>query len=413
MSPTKEKEKMAGKDALLLCEKELAQPRLRGTADPKKHPYAKAYKCLSEEDKQKVSELAASKLLEAFQSKERIDTLLYLICVGFTSDNGWNAVNRFLEAQLHLTGDVAFFREVAISLLEIADTELNDPTTKLPIAEAALVILTEFGLLLANQQGKSALDHKGASHVVEYISTSLLARSNVNSTAMRIALVHFLASCEPDRKSTQQLNRVISRFGHSLLEEMLKAFFDDKRKLTAAFFFLVEHLSSFFAASPKLAEMSHEVLKHYMLKYPSEFPTFLASYSEGVPKDVHTLTLATKHFALLQRAAIDVYQRQLAESIGQVMIRHLSLFRDISDEILHEQLGIVMSVFRSEPAIRGPRAIIIQDFLAEAQSLIGDSRAAQKIVSLTRAKRSKDNVVKPARVGEKPSPLASMISLAS
>lgn len=406
------KEKISSAEAEAICLQELSNPRLRGTADPKKHPYARAYKSLDQEARTKIARASAERLHEAFMNNERIDTLLFLICVGFTSDHDWSAVETFLDTQLGMTGDVSFFRETAISLLEIADNEINDRTTTLPIAEAALVILTEFGLMLANQHGKSALDAKAASHVVEYISTSLLARSNVNSTAMRISLVHFLASCETNHKSTLQLNRVISRFGHSLLEEMLKAFFDDKRKVTAAFFFLVEHLTSFFSASPKLAEMSHEVLKHYMLKYPAEFPLFLASYSESLPSDVNALSLATKHISLLHRTAIDVYQRPLAEAIGRVLIKHLSVFKESSEGLLHEQMEMVFNVLRSAPPMRGNRSMLVQDFVTSAQALAGDPRAVQKVVSLSRAKKGKDSQIKTAKVGQRPTPLEAMISLA-
>jgi hypothetical protein len=406
------KDKMSSEEAETICLQELATPRLRGAADPKKHPYARAYKFLEGEARTNIAKSGAARLHQAFMNNERIDTLLFLICTGFTSDHDWSAVKTFLEAKLEISSDVSFFRETAISLLEIADNEINDRTTTLPIAEAALVIVTEFGLMMANQQGKSALDAKGASHVVEYISTSLLARSNVNSTAMRISLVHFLASCEPNTKSTLQLNRVISRFGHSLLEEMLKAFFDDKRKITAAFFFLVEHLTSFFAASPKLAEMSHEVLKHYMLKYPTEFPLFLASYSASLPSDLNALSLATKHIALLHRAAIDVYQRPLAEAIGRVLVKHLGHFGE-TREILHEQIEMVLNILRSAPAMRGNRAMLAQDFVSSVQALTGDPRAIQKVVSLSRAKKGRDNQIKTARIGERPTPLEAMISLAS
>lgn len=406
------KEKMSSEEAEAVCLQELSHPRLRGTADPKKHPYARAYKSLDERARTRVAGAGAERLYAAFMKNERIDTLLFLICVGFTSDNDWQAVESFLDTQLRITGDVSFFRETAISLLEIADNEINDRTTTLPIAEAALVVLTELGLMLANQHGKSALDAKAASHVVEYISTSLLARSNINSTAMRISLIHFLTSCEPSHKSTQQLNRVISRFGHSLLEEMLKGFFDDKKKVTAAFFFLVEHLTSFFSASPKLAEMSHGVLKHYMLKYPYEFPLFLASYSESLPSDVNALSLATKHISLLHRAAIDVYQKPLAEAIGRVLIKHLSVCKELSQGFLQEQMEMIFTVLRSTPPVRGNRFILVQEFVTSAQALTGDPRAVQKVVSLSRAKKGRGSQIKTAKVGQRPTPLEAMISLA-
>ena len=410
---TAAKEKMMASEALELCVSELQAPKAKGSADPRRNPFIKAYKFLDPETRKKVSKQAATTLLKQFEANERIDTTLYLLCLAFTNERDWNAVQQLLATAVSLTGEASFFREIALALLEIADIELSDRSTKLPLAETALVILTEFGLMLANQQGKSALDLKGTAGVVEYISTSLLARSNVNSTAMRITLVHFLSSCNLGRQSTQQLNRVISRFGHSLLEELLRAFFDDKKKMHAAFYFLVEHLSAFFAASPALAVMCHDVLKHYMLKYPAEFPSFLASYSEVAPRDKETLVLATKHISLLYRAAIDVYQRPLSEAIGRVLLKHLALFKEMSTNLLHEQIESVYSVLNAGQPLRGPRGMLVQDLIVSLQALDGDARAAQKVVSLSRAKKGKDSQIRMAKVGERPTPLESMLQLAS
>lgn len=406
------REKLTSAEARLICLEELSRSQVRLSNEPRKHPLVKAHRFLDSQGRMEISHAAAEQIYQHFQANQRIDQAIYLMCICVAAERHWDSAHEFLVATLALSSDISFFREIAIALLDIADIELSGPTTKLPLAETCLVLLTEYGLMLANHQGRSSLDHKGVSSVVEYISTSLLARSNINNTAMRISLVHFLAHCGENRHATLQLNRVISRFGHSLLEDLLRAFFDDKKKGNAAFFFLVEHLQYFFAASPALATMSHDVLKHHMLKYPNEFPSFIASYSDWAPQDADSAVLSTRHIALLYRAAIDVYQRPLAEALGRVLLKHLTMVKGTDSGQLRVQIEAVNEILGSPPIAAGPRQLLVSEFMLSLLALGGDARAAQRVISLSRAKRGKDSQVKLAKVGEKPSPLESMIQLA-
>lgn len=407
-----EKSKVSAQEAREMGQVELKRAAQKPVSDPKRHPLVKLFKAMDDNGKLETAALAATEIQRRFSENQRIDLNMYLFCSCIASERHWDSARKFLDSVLVLSGDANLFREVAISLLEIADMELSGPSSRLPIAETALVMLTEYGLMLANQEGRSSLDHKGASHVVEYISTSLLARSNINNTAMRISLIHFLSSCADPKQSTLQLNRVISRFGNTLLEDLLRAFFDDKKKVTAAFFFLVEHLHAFLSSSPALATMSHDVLKHHMLKYPEDFPGFLASYCDWSPKDPGSQAILVRHIGMLYRSALDVYQRPLAEAIGRVLIRLLDDIKNRQPEALKAYIETVFGLIGVGVQTTANRQMLLQELVLELQALDGDARAAQRVITMARAKRVKDGQVKLAKVGEKPSPLESMLQLA-
>ena len=381
----------------------------RAGGDAKRLAFMKMYKNFSIEERKVLCDKSAEMLQDRFQNAQRLEGMLTLLASGFASERDWESAIVFLNAVLDKSSDAEFFRELALVLLEISDNQLTDKHHRVPVGQTILVLLTEFGLLLAARVGQSALD-RDAARVVEYITTNLLARSNVNNTAMRISLVHYLASCPLTNQGTMQLNRVISRFGQSLLDDMLTAYFEDKRKGNAAFFFLVEHLNSFFAASPALAEMSHNVLKHFMLKFPVEFPPFLASYSEFVAREEASLRLAAKHMALLYRAAHDVAQKGLADTIGKILLKHLSLFAEVSDKLLNEQIEVVSKILLGPS--KSNHNVIFEDFLKDVAAL-SKIAAAAKVVPLAKVRKGKEQNVKLAKIGEKPSPLEVMLALAS
>ena len=390
--------------------KELSSADMTRTGgDAKRQAFTKMYKAFNTEERKILCDKAADLLKDRFQNAQRLEGMLTHLASGFAAERDWESAIVFLKAVLDKSSDAEFFRELALVLLEISDNQLSDKHNRVPVGQTILVLLTEFGLLLASRAGQSALD-RDAARVVEYITTNLLSRSNVNNTAMRISLVHYLASCPLTNQGTMQLNRVISRFGQSLLDDMLTAYFEDKRKGNAAFFFLVDHLKSFFAASPALAEMSHSVLKHYMLKFPTEFPSFLASYSEFVAREETALRLAAKHIALLYRAAHDVSQKGLADTIGKILLKHLSLFAEVSDALLNEQVEIVSQILLGPS--KNAHNIAFDEFLKDVSAL-SKIAAQSKVVPLARARKSKETHVKLAKTGEKPSPLEAMLALAS
>ncbi|MCA2960661.1 MAG: hypothetical protein IOD12_10435 [Silvanigrellales bacterium] len=385
----------------------------RTGADSRKSSFCKMYKQFSREQRTLLCQEAAIVLKEKFDSEVRLESAIYLLGVAFAQERDWEAANALLEAVISKATSADFLRELSLILLEISDNELSGKAKRVPLAQTILVLLTELGMQLAANVGRNGLDPRETGRVVEYITTNLLARSNLNNMAMRISLVHYLAKCPLNAQGSLQLNRVISRFGQSLLDDMLTAFFEDKRKGNAAFFFLVEHLNSFFTASPALAEMSQNVLKHYMLKHPDEFPLFLASYCEFIPKEEIGLTNATRHIALLLRGAIEVNQRPLAESIGRILIRHLGVFRDASQEFAASQAETAVQL--ATAAGRHGKHPMLEEFLRDVRALTEPAAtevSQSKILTMSRRK-PREASIKFAKVGEKPSPLEQMLQLAS
>jgi hypothetical protein len=372
--------------------------------------FLRGFKCSSSEARERIVRHAASRIKTHFDNEKHLEGTIWLVAAGLAHERDWDTSLSFLRALLEQSQDSDFYREISMAMLHLSDMELSDSHSKHSLGQAVLVLVTEFGLMVAERAGQGGLDPQGASRVVEYVTTSLLARSNVNNNAIRVSLLHYLSKCPLNASTTSQLNRVISRFGQSLLDDLLQAFFEQKKRGNAAFFFLAEHLSSFFSAAPALAEMSHSVLRHYMLKHPDEFPSFMASYSEWVSKEHQSLSMTAQHLALLIRSAAEVSQKQLAENLCVVLQKHLRLFGEVSRELLEEELATVENILRGNRPIKTP---IMEDIMLNLQGMLTEgTKKPGRVLPLTKLRKIKENV-KPAKVGAKPSPLETMLSLAS
>jgi hypothetical protein len=381
-------------------------------AESRRQVFGKMYKSFGTEQRNLLCDEIAVILKEKFDSERRLESVLYLVAAAIAQERDWDAANTLLRAVIAKATSAEFLRELSLILLEIADNDLGDRTSRVPVGQTILVLLTELGMQLAASAGANGIDTRETGRVVEYITTNLLARSNVNNMAMRISLVHYLSKCSQNAQASLQLNRVISRFGQSLLDDMLTAFFEDKRKANASFFFLVEHLNNFFTASPALAEMSHNVLKHFMLKHPAEFPLFLASYCEFIPKEEITLSNATRHVALLLRSAVEVNQRPLVESLSRILVRHLSVFRDAGHPFFVAQTESAMQISTAQGRLA--RHPLLEDLVRETRVMMEPPAAENpqaKVVAIARRK-PRETPIKFAKIGEKPSPLEQMLQLA-
>lgn len=402
-------EQMLEKNVELLTEADLT----RTNFDNKRQLFVRYFKQMDALTRDQMSQEATNRLLSRFQNSEKLDGAVYLLTSAFATERDWDSTQSFLNSILSASSNAEFFRELAIVLLEIADNEISDKSSRVPLAHTSLVLLTEMGLLLANRAGQSRLDNSGSARVVEYITTSLLARSNINSTAMRMSMLHYLARNPLNQQATQQLNRVISRFGQSLLEEMFVSFFENKRRETAAFYFLLEHLNLFLATSPALSEMSYTVLRHVMLKYPDDFPRFLATYDERVSHDASKMLPLTQHIALLIRTSVEVSQRELSDSLVSILYKHLSVFKDSHTPLFEQHVDLACGILSAEPSMRGKGTVLLE-IVQNLRSVLLNDKEASKVVSLSaKFKKPKDFVVKYAKVGEEPSPLESMLLLAT
>lgn len=399
--------------------KMIAEPTLtRFSAEAKKGAVLKSYKLLTAEQKEDFINQCAYLSVEKFKNHQKQDGAVYLILCSMATEREWEAMSSFLKSLLHQSSSAELYREIAMILLDLADNDLGDKNSKLPLGQTALVMLTEMGLLLANQTGQSNLEYKEVARIIEYITTNLLARSNMNNTAIRVALVHYLNHTNATGTSTLQLGRVISRFGQSLLDEILLTFFEDKKRGNAAFFFMVENLHAFFTSTSALAEMCLNVLKHHMLKFPGEFPSFFASFMDQCKRDPGHAKMISQLLAGLIRSSIEVTQRSLFDNLKKLFLKHLQTIQSEEGIDFQEHLQLCYQILQagangSPTSIRG-RNLLLDEVLKDLQTLKTESLAAQqtKPPLMGKLKKPKDNSVKLAKFGEKPSPLESMLQLA-
>src|SRR5690606_41340755 len=77
----------------------------------------------------------------------------------------------------------------------------------------------------------------------------------------------------------QSFNRIMGRFGHTVLDHLFNLLFK-KRSEAVALQYLLENLAFFLEADRHSQRIVHETFKFYMLKQPERFVLFIQAFTE-------------------------------------------------------------------------------------------------------------------------------------
>ena len=361
-----------------------------------------------------------------FGNQEPLDGTLALLCEWHARKRDWQALRGTIEDLAKASTDISFFTEVSLGLLELAENALTDSGGRLPgentegVGQTALVLVTELGLYLADKGATMALGPQEASRVVDYITSSLLAKSNVNNSSLRLSLVSYFSKISRDKNASSHLIKVLNRFGQSMLDELFHSYFSKQKKEHIVMQFFLEHLHIFFLSSPSIADMAQSSLKHAMLKYSEDFPSFLMNYAEYHEKESLKIQVFTRLCVSLLRSALDVSKGDLAEKLGLVLREHLHLYASQPRPVLQEEWNRMNHVLGA-PGLSKPMAQLAQTLLNVSQECLGLQAENHAIASphakvLGLPKKPRNNpgpLPKILKFTEKISPLDCLIRMAS
>ena len=232
-------------------------------------------------------------------------------------------------------------------LLEIALTsEYPSEDHGEDIFEMAVALSCELGTAL--HQGKGLFQDLGRSELLSQVATYLLSVSNINSPTIRLSLLAYFGITEQDQSTPKYFNRIMGRFGHTVLDHLFTALFK-KRSEGIALQFLLENLPAVLRADRHSQKIVHETFKYYMLKQPERFSLFLTSFVDSLSEPTNT-----------ERSAPDSLERTTA-------LQHIGALYRVAAEVNHKQLGLEFLQLLSKEGQDDRAASEVIEFLAADQ----------------------------------------------
>lgn len=300
------------------------------------------YKLLSPEQKIYIAKFTSDIIKSKYLNQEKFTNQIYAYSVLSSSEKKWAYTQKLIEFLSQNLNDDFFVKKICEFLFEIIDHEFSIEPNESTVAANCLALIIDLGVQLSEKKHKNQTNNKHSLHIIEYITSNLLSRGNINNVEIRIALVYYLSKVEENSKIN--LHKILSRFGQSLLEHIFYKYFSNSKSSQVAYAFLIEHLCKFLSGSAHLAGMGNSVLQNQMLKNPNEFLTFLQNYLHEIknnPIDMKTMTI---HISFLLKKSCEVNKLELIEKLKEMIINHLTFINTKSNIEFSEQCEIVINI---------------------------------------------------------------------
>lgn len=266
---------------------------------------------LSEQEQSKILRYFATSLCKNVEDRAFCEVIVESLLIWVT-----NSVNESLIAALfdqlfqEADHDIAcrVFVEIALT------NDMTEDTHDEEIYSMAVALICELGIAIREWEERSPNEFKNAREVIDHITTYLLSVSNNNNTCVRLSLLHYFGYVCSHQLNKTAFNRIMDRFGHTVLDHLFSHLFNKKSE-AISLQFLLENLPYTLEADSNSQRILHETFKYYMLKNPDRFSLFIQTFTD------HLIELKGH------------------DASKKVMLQHIGVLYKVVSGVNHKALG--------------------------------------------------------------------------
>ena len=330
----------------------------------------------------------AGRLSERVESRLPEEILIESLLVIFANCHNEDILVAFLHEILEQPNRM----ESCTILVELAITaEVSDAEHSEEIFAIAVALICELGNMVRQfQQSNSREIAVPATRLLDRISTYLLSVSNSNDNCIRLSLLHYFGTMEKGKTNKVGFNRIMGRFGHTVLEHLFTLLFNKKTE-AVALQFLLENIPHILEADDHAQTILQETWKHYLLKKPERFALFIQALSQyllAMPdEEARTCRkIYLQHLALLLKKVAEVDHRELGREILGAMASFARepFFKELVPMIVRD--SSIRDSFRTLVA-KMANATDVESVLEEADSFRSSKRGRKPSFAKTNKTR--------------------------
>lgn len=240
----------------------------------------------SPDDEETIIRQFAKRLTERSAIRLQTEILVESVLIWLSNSNDQRNIDAFLEEILSSPE----YYEASWAMVEVSLTaELVEKRYSIKIFEMAVAVICELGKNLFQIQKADPGNFQRLQPLLDFVATYLVSVSNKNSGSIRLSLLHYFGVIEHDQANRSYVNKILMRFGHTVLDQLFFLLFK-KRSESIALQFLLDTLPFILEADFASQKIVYETFKSNMLKKPERFCLFLNIFAD------HLATLGTKDF---------------------------------------------------------------------------------------------------------------------
>ncbi|MBC7660592.1 MAG: hypothetical protein H7249_12920 [Chitinophagaceae bacterium] len=274
-------------------------------------------KSLGDEEVIDLVVYCAARLSERVESRLPAEILTESLLIIFANVQDENVLVAFLQEVLmqpNRASTCAILVELAITA-DVSDADKSEE-----IFAIAVALVCELGTMIRQMQVQDPEEFGSSGQkLLDHISTYLLSVSNSSDNCIRLSLLHYFGSLEKGKVHKVGFNRIMGRFGHTVLEHLFVLLFNKKTE-SVALQFLLENVPYILEADDHAQTILQETWKHYLLKKPERFALFvqaLSNYIQAMPEEESRQCRRTfmQHLTLLIKKVAEVDHKELGRQL--------------------------------------------------------------------------------------------------
>ncbi len=278
-------------------------------------------KKLKGQEEESLARHFAVRLAERTESRLAEEILIESLLIFLANDYNSKAMDAFIE-ELFLHPNHHAGTTLLVELA-ITSTYVNVEHSQ-DIYAMAVALICEIGLSIQEIERQAPGTLENPRRILDHVATYLLSVSNSSNNCIRLSLLHYFGATETGAAFKPGFNRIMSRFGHTVLEHLFALLFHKKTE-AVALQYLLDNIPFILEADNHSQKILHETWKHYMLKHPERFSLFIHALGDLLQKQEHmqqARIIFLQHLGMLLRVASDVNHRDLGREIAQSLSMH-------------------------------------------------------------------------------------------
>lgn len=219
---------------------------------------------------------------------------------------------------------------------EIADSKHQDDAYA-----AAVMLICDLGKTIEQKNRSGEESFVDAHKLLPQITTYLLSVSNLNNYVIRLSLLHYFGYMTRGGKNHAEFDRVMNRFGYTVLEFLFQLLFQKKTE-GIALQFLLDNFPFILEAPSSSQRIIHEIFKYYILKQPDRCSLFLQTLGDSLNQEStskrarHTFL---QHLGALLQVASKINHKPLVYDLLSSIYRIKDPFvAELSEQIHREAI---------------------------------------------------------------------------
>lgn len=276
---------------------------------------------MSEEEQEQVVRHFAKRFGERHGARLQAEIIVESLMIWLAHASSEKLLFAFLEEFFAQPGcDQACWQLVEIALT----SEVSENDHDQDIFEMSVALVCELGISIQEYENAYPGEFQKAQAFLDHLATYLLSVSNANSTCIRLSLLHYFGVTESNVKNKIFFNRIMGRFGHTVLDHLFHLLFH-KRTEAVALQYLLENLPFVLNGDRHSQKIIHETFKFYMLKQPERFALFAQNFADELLTKGEEFTQARltyiQHLSALLKVVSDVNHKLLGRELMLAVIR--------------------------------------------------------------------------------------------